>query len=96
MAQTVLSVRMSESLKDRFDYFCKTAGMTASTAVNMFVRAALREKRIPFEIKGKTPPESADPFYSASNMAAIDERIADIEAGRNCHVHDLIEADDDE
>jgi addiction module RelB/DinJ family antitoxin len=43
---------MDEDIKKRFDAFCADAGMNASVAVNLFARAVLREKRIPFEITG--------------------------------------------
>jgi DNA-damage-inducible protein J len=63
MGQAILSIRMDEDIKRRFDIFCADVGMNATVAVNMFVRAVLREKRIPFEITG-----SGDAFYSAKNQ----------------------------
>ena len=77
MAQTTLSVRMDEDIKKRFDAFCADAGMNATVAVNIFARAVLREKRIPFEITG-----DPDPFYSKSNMEHLQASIADFKAGR--------------
>jgi DNA-damage-inducible protein J len=62
MGQTTLSIRMDEDIKRRFDIFCADAGMNPTVAVNLFARAVLREKRIPFEITG-----NSDPFYSAKN-----------------------------
>lgn len=50
MAQATFSVRMDESLKKQFDRLCADFGMTASTAINVFARAVVRERRIPFEI----------------------------------------------
>lgn len=50
MGQTTLNVRMDEDLKRRFDSFCAEVGMNASVAVNLFVKAVIREQRIPFEI----------------------------------------------
>ena len=41
---------MDESLKKQFDSLCSDFGMTASTAINVFARAVVRERRIPFEI----------------------------------------------
>jgi addiction module RelB/DinJ family antitoxin len=55
MAQATFSVRMDESLKKQFDSLCSDFGMTASTAINVFARAVVRERRIPFEI---TSPET--------------------------------------
>lgn len=50
MAQATFSIRMDENLKRQFDTLCADFGMTASTAFNVFARAVVRERRIPFEI----------------------------------------------
>lgn len=50
MAQATFSVRMDETLKRQFDILCSDFGMNASTAINVFARAVVRERRIPFEI----------------------------------------------
>lgn len=50
MAQATFSVRMDESLKRQFDALCADFGMNATTAINVFARAVVRERRIPFEI----------------------------------------------
>ena len=50
MAQATMNVRMDESVKRDFDEFCAEVGMNASVAVNVFVRAVLRSRSIPFEI----------------------------------------------
>ena len=50
MAQATFSVRMDEKLKKQFDGLCQDFGMNASTAINIFARAVVRERRIPFEI----------------------------------------------
>lgn len=50
MAQSTFSVRMDEALKEEFDCLCRDFGMNASTAINIFARAVVRERRIPFEI----------------------------------------------
>ena len=50
MAQTTFSVRMDEVLKKQFDGLCQEFGMNASTAINVFARAVVRQRKIPFEI----------------------------------------------
>lgn len=50
MAQATFSIRMDEGLKKQFDALCADFGMSASTAFNVFARAVVRERRIPFEI----------------------------------------------
>ena len=51
MAQTTLHVRMDEDMKEMFDEFCSDLGMSMSTAVCLFVKQALNEQKIPFELK---------------------------------------------
>ena len=41
---------MDEGLKSQFDTLCAEFGMNATTAFNVFARAVVRERRIPFEI----------------------------------------------
>lgn len=50
MAQAMFSVRMDEGLKQEFDKLCTEFGMNMSIAINVFARAVVREKKIPFEI----------------------------------------------
>jgi DNA-damage-inducible protein J len=64
MGQTTLNVRMDEAVKRAFDAFCSDVGMNASVAVNLFVKAVLRERRIPFEISS-----GIDPFASEAGQA---------------------------
>ena len=51
MALATFSVRMDENLKKQFDILCSEFGMNATTAVNVFARAVVRERKIPFEIQ---------------------------------------------
>lgn len=53
MAQTAMTVRMDNQQKQQFDRLCEQFGMSANTAINIFVRAVIRSKSIPFSIKVK-------------------------------------------
>ena len=64
MAQTLINVRMDEELKREFDRVCNELGMNMTTAIMIFARKVTRERRIPFDV-------SIDPFYSDSNMKAL-------------------------
>ncbi len=55
MAQATFSVRMDENLKKQFDLLCSDFGMNASTAINIFAKVVVRERKIPFEIKATEP-----------------------------------------
>lgn len=54
MAQATFSVRMDETLKKQFDKLCSEFGMNATTAFNVFARAVVRERKIPFEIQASS------------------------------------------
>ena len=75
MAQTSINIRMDEDLKKQFDAFCSDIGMSMTTAFCVFAKAAVRERRIPFEISA-----ASDPFYSPANMARLKKSIAEMEA----------------
>jgi len=51
MADTTVTIRVDSSIKRRFDEFCADVGVNMSVAVNMFIRATLKEQRIPFAIE---------------------------------------------
>ena len=53
MAQTAMTVRMDNQQKVQFDQLCEQFGMSANTAINIFVKAVIRSKSIPFFIKVK-------------------------------------------
>jgi len=78
MSQSVLSVRVEEDIKRNFDTFCSNAGLNPSVAVNMFIKATLRERRIPFEITGEY-----DPFHSNTNKTRLLKAVKDAEQGKN-------------
>ena len=60
MGQATFSVRMDEGLKTQFDALCADFGMNATTAFNIFARAVVRERRIPFEIAAAEPAVTRD------------------------------------
>ena len=53
MAQTAMTVRMDSQQKAEFDKLCEQFGMSANTAINIFVKAVIRSKSIPFSIQAK-------------------------------------------
>lgn len=67
---TTVSVRMDDNLKRDFDSICNELGLSMTTAITLLAKKMTREKRLPFDV-------SLDLFYSASNMAALNESIED-------------------
>ena len=57
MAQTAMTVRMDSQQKLLFDQLCEQFGMSANAAINVFVKAVIRTKSIPFTIKAKEEKE---------------------------------------
>jgi len=87
-SQTInVTIRLDRDVKESAERLFGDFGMNLSTAFNVFARQSLRQGKIPFEI--------FDPFYSAKNQAELSRRIADIEAGKNLSVHELIEVEDE-
>ncbi|MDR1211404.1 MAG: type II toxin-antitoxin system RelB/DinJ family antitoxin [Spirochaetaceae bacterium] len=90
MGQTILSVRMDENLKKQFDSLCNEFGMNTTTAITVFAKTVIRERKIPFEIAAQE-----DPFWSETNQAYLKQVMADIQAGKHTP-HELIGTDDDQ
>ena len=57
MAQTAMTVRLDSVQKAKFDQLCEQFGMSANTAINIFVRTVIRNRCIPFTIAAE-PKES--------------------------------------
>lgn len=45
-----MTVRLDAQMKSQFDVLCEQFGMSANTAINIFVNAVVRSKSIPFSI----------------------------------------------
>ena len=57
MPQTTLNVRIDADLKKQFDSLCSDIGMNMSTAISIFAKKAVRERRIPFELTADSEVE---------------------------------------
>lgn len=58
MATTNLNIRTDKAIKDQAEEIFKELGLNMTTAVNMFLRTAVREHGIPFELKLDEPNET--------------------------------------
>ena len=66
MAKTTnLSIRIDKELKEQAEQLFSELGMNMTTAFNIFVRQAVRQRKIPFEISLNVP--------NAETIAAIEE-----------------------
>lgn len=85
MAQTMVTIRMDDSLKRSMEQTCQDLGLSMTTAFTIFAKKMSREKRIPFEV-------SVDPFYSDANMAYLKRGAEALDSGKGT-VHELIEVE---
>jgi len=70
-----VNFRMNSALKEEMKKVCEEMGLTMTSAFTLFARKVVTEKRIPFEI-------TADPFYSAGNMAHLRRGMAALDSGK--------------
>ena len=65
MMTTNLNIRIDKDIKEQAEGIFNELGMNMTTAVNIFLRTAIREHGIPFELKLDVPNETT--------VAAIEE-----------------------
>ena len=92
MAQSAVTVRIDSEMKSQFDELCEQFGMSTNTAFNIFVKAVVRSRSIPFTIRGgKAETPSALDLFMQQRKAAeasqepemtLDEINAEIRAAR--------------
>ena len=92
---TSMTIRVDEQLKRNFDKLCDQFGLSNSAAFNLFMKAVVRERRIPFEIKADSEAEIRKQGWEAfmrmreSALASgaadmsLDEINEEISAARN-------------
>lgn len=88
MVQVPFSITMDGDLKKQFDGVCHECGITPSAAISIFARAAVRQRRIPFEISAReeviTREDAMEAFLTlreqAKNNGVSDMTLDDINA----------------
>ena len=58
MAPTNLNIRTPKDIKDQAEAIFNELGLNMTTAINMFLRTAIREHGIPFDLKLDVPNET--------------------------------------
>ena len=80
MSQANICIRLDENLKKQFDYLCNEFGLTMTAAINMFVKAVVRENKIPFEISAHVPnAETIKAIEDIENGIGLSKPYTDIE-----------------
>ena len=73
MAQVSMTVRMDSQLKQKFDALCARMGMSANAAMNVFAKAVVMQRKIPFEIKAEPEQASMDALESFREVRKMAE-----------------------
>ena len=58
MATTNLNIRTDKDIKDQAEAIFNELGLNMTTSINMFLRTAIREHGIPFDLKLDVPNET--------------------------------------
>ncbi len=74
-----MTVRLDTNLKKEFDKLCQQLGMSANTAVNIFINEMVRSRSIPFIVSASDSAlgirqEALDAFQNARQRAESDSR----------------------
>ena len=67
-----LNVRIDPELKAQAENLFSDLGMTMTTAITVFFRQAVRENRIPFEIKRDDPTRATAAALREADAIALD------------------------
>ena len=71
MQEGNISIRVDKKLKERFCDLCSALGLSTTSAFTLFMKAALREKKIPFEIALEETPSIEQRGLSAFESLRI-------------------------
>ncbi len=72
MATTNLNIRTDKEIKEQAEKIFNELGLNMTTAVNMFLRSAVRENGIPFELKLDVPNETTAAAIEEGRKLATD------------------------
>lgn len=68
MATAVLQTRVDLSIKEQAETLFESLGLDTTTAIRLFLKQAINQNRIPFEI---VPPQEQN--FSDSTLSAMEE-----------------------
>lgn len=87
MSTTNLNIRTDKDVKEKAEKIFNELGLNMTSAVNIFLRTAIRERGIPFELKLDVPNETT--------IAAIEEgrkMASNPSSPRYSHIDELRDA----
>lgn len=79
-----VSFRIDDTLKKQTEDILGELGLNMTTAITMFAKAIVRERRLPLDL-------SVDPFYSTANQARLNRSIEEYESGQSAPLKKTME-----
>ncbi len=74
MESTNLNIRIDKEVKLQAEKIFDALGLNMTTAVNIFLRQAIRENGIPFEVKLNIPNETTAAAIAEGRALACDQK----------------------
>lgn len=75
MATTNLNIRTDRQVKEAAEKLYTDLGLNMTTAINMFLRASIRENGIPFDLKLSTPNSETVKAIEEGRRVALERDI---------------------
>ncbi len=75
MESTNLNIRTDKAVKAEAEKIFQELGLTMTTAVNMFLRQAIRENGIPFDLRLDTPNRETSLAINEGRRLAVDKSV---------------------
>ena len=75
MATTNLNIRTDKEIKEAAEKIYSSLGLNMTTAINMFLRASIRESGIPFDLKLDIPNDETIKAIEEGIMIAKDNKV---------------------
>ena len=75
MATTNLNIRTDKEIKEAAEKIYSSLGLNMTTAINMFLRASIRESGIPFDLKLDIPSDETIKAIEEGRRVALDRDI---------------------
>lgn len=80
---TLMQIRVDSTLKQQADKLFSELGLDTTTAMRIFLKTAVREKKLPFEV-ALTPSRSSD-------FRELKERLEEIKQNKVTMIHKTLE-----
>ena len=75
MTTTNLNIRTDKEIKEAAEKIYSSLGLNMTTAINMFLRASIRESGIPFDLKLDVPSDETIKAIEEGRRIAKDENV---------------------